>query len=780
MVFKNKRTLKGTQIIFVTYKIKSATMTDRSHPRKHHSIITICICILMGCTPTKETTGDSTSAIISFVNPFIGTDGEGNTHPGAVRPFGMVAISPQTFDFTKTQLPTGYRHGEDKIFGFSCVNFSGVGCPATGSVPLKFSTRSIEEKTIGSTYTDEVASPGYYSVKLVDENIGVRSTATTRSGLFELALPKGKSYIFLDLMAQQGHLKGGKIENYTSSSVSGFQLEGFFCGSNNRSNTYFNIELDKPSDSVQLIFRNKETGFKEGLSGEPSGIVYIFDNEKPAVLHIKVGVSFVSSKNAKENMDTEQVGFDFEKVKSEAEKSWEDELKKIMISETSKDEKSIFYTALYHCLLMPITFSDANGEYIKQGSKSQIGKAEGYTRYTAFSLWDTYRTTHPLFILAYPERQLDMLKTMTGMYEESGWMLKWEIFGSEPNLMVGDPAAIVIGDSYVKGIRSFNAAKAYEGLTKQADQWEGNRMRTGLKEYLSLGYISMDGEFGDAQNFEWNNGQVWGTVSNTMEFNLSDYNLAQMAKAMGKQDDYKRYLKRSMSFLKLYDPETGLIRPKNKNGSWYEPFDPTQGLWDKMRSGLRGGPGFTEGSAWQYLYAIPHGIDTLKSIMGEQRFTSHLDSIFDKNYFDMTNEVDLGFPFFYNYTAERNFKTAQKVHGLLSKYFLNAENGIPGNDDAGAMSAWVVFAKMGIYPDTPGKPSYLVTVPSYDHVTVTLNPDFYKGSSFTIERKGPLDGTIKSIELNNKPIGYSVNHFDLTAGKSVLTIETNTSPIVKK
>ncbi len=736
--------------------------------------------ILTGCNKEKESLPVAEALLVDFVNPFIGTGGEGNTHPGAVLPWGMVAVSPQTFDFTKMHLSTGYRHGKDSIYGFSCINFSGVGCPATGSVPLKFSSRQSILENQGSTYSKEVAKPGYYSVHLNDDNITVQATATTRSALFSISLAAGKNSVYLDLTAQQGHVKGGKIENYTPSSVNGYQLEGFFCGSNNRSNAYFSLHLDHPSDSLYLVYNNKtDSNFQQNLEKEPAGIVYIFNSTEPKTVHIKVGVSFVSVANAIANVDSEQNGFEFESVKKKASDAWENELSKITIDEKSTEENTIFYTALYHCLLMPMTFSDVNGEYIKQGSKDKIGKAEGYTRYTAFSMWDTYRTTHPLFVLVYPERQLDMVKTMTAMYEEWGWMPKWEIFGWEPNLMVGDPAAIVIGDSYVKGIRSFDAAKAYEGLTKQADQWQGNRMRTGLKEYIELGYISMDGEFGDAKNFDWNNGQVWGTVSNTMEFNLSDYNLAQMAKLMNKEDDYKRYLKRSMSFLKLYDNEMGLIRPKNKDGSWYTPFNPTQRLWDVMRFGLRGGPGYTEGSAWQYLFSVPHGLDSLKSIMGEARFTSQLDSIFDKNYFDMTNEVDLGFPFFYNYTAERSYETAHKVHGLLSKYFTNGPHGIPGNDDAGAMSAWLVFAKMGIYPDTPGKPSYMVTVPSYGHIRVKLNTDFYKGKEFVIERHGPMDGAIESIELNGKEIGYSVNHFDLVNSESKLIITTS-KPLAEK
>lgn len=687
----------------------------------------------------------------------------------------MVAISPQTFDFKQDRQATGYRQGHDMIYGFSCINLSGVGCPGAGSIPFKFAAEVDSNYKFVSKFSNEVATPGFYSVKLTDQNITVKTTSTTRSGIFEVALPAGKSQVFLDLTAQQGHIKGGEVTEYSSTMIEGYQFEGFFCGSTNKLKVYFHAEFETPADSMFLVYENKTNRFGQNINDKPSGLIYEYNNDSATTIRFKVGASFVSIVNAKENLNTEQKGYDFNKVKSEAQAAWQSEFDKIEVEGSSDDEKIVFYTALYHSLLMPMTFSDVNGEYVKHGS-TEIGKAD-YTRYTAYSLWDTYRTTHPLFSLAYPEKQLDMVKTMIDMASESGWLPKWEIFGTETNIMVGDPAAIVIADSYVKGINQFDVDRAYAALTKQADQVEGNYMRRGLKEYLKLGYIPMDGEFKDVTKFEWFNGIVWGPVSTTMEFNLADYGISQMAERLGKKEDAKRYLDRSMSFIKLYDKETGLIRPKNVDGSWYAPFDPTQGLWDQMRFGLRGGPGFVEGSAWQYLFSIPHGIDTLKAVMGDEEFLSKLNAMFEEEHFDMTNEPDLGYPFFYNYTPLRSTETAKAVHGLLNKHFTNANDGIPGNDDAGTMSAWVVFAMMGIYPDTPGNTQYQVTVPSFDKTTLTLNANFYNGKKLIIEREGSKTGEIKDISLNGTSIGYQVDHKDLTSKDSRLVIKTSNEQV---
>ncbi len=747
----------------------------------------LAILVLGSCGPDrnvgKEKTLSEKRQLTPLVNVFIGTErgadehpgARGNTHPGATVPWGMVATVPQTFDFTKTQLATGYRDGMDSIYGFSCVNFSGIGCPAGGSVPLKFSSGPFAGGSIGSTFSEQRAHPGYYSVRLTDAAISVETTTTTRSAIFRLQLPKGQSNVFLDLTAQQGHVKGGEVLDYTANAVQGYQLEGFFCGADTMGKTFFYTEMEQEADTVYVVYNNKrDDKFGHDLSEKPSGIVFEYQNKGPTTLQLKVGVSFVSETKAKKNLNTEQSGFAFDSVREKAGILWENELGKIRVSGGRAADETVFYTALYHSLLMPMTFSDADGEFVKQGSRNEIGKAEGYVRYTGFSLWDTYRTVHPLLSLAYPKRQSDMVRSMLGMYQEAGRLPKWEVFAQEPNIMVGDPAAIVIADTHAKGITDFDVALAYRAMTDQADRTEHNMMRRGLREYLDLGYIAMDGDFGNVADFQWKNGVVWGAVSTTMEFNLADYGIAQMAKRLQKKDDYQRYWKRAHSFLKLYDADTGFIRPKNRDGSWYEPFDPERALWDKMNFGLRGGPGYVEGAAWNYLFSIPHAIDTLQKTMGNDRFLKQLNAIFDEGHFDMTNEPGLGFPFMYNHTPLKHTKTASLLHQCLRTYFRNAHNGLPGNDDAGTMSAWVVFAMLGIYPHTPGSPEYTLTVPTFEKAVLQLDPEYYQGESIQFYRKGPKFGRISKMTRNGIPFDFWQDHNVLTSEKSTVIIYTDT------
>ena len=757
-----------------------------SQPNRYFIIFSLACCIFACRSKPKNKQVEKVvsviekDSILNYVNLFIGTErGEhkhpgarGNTHPGATTPWGMTACSPQTFDFREVHSPTGFRSGMDTIYGFSTMNFSGIGCPALGSIPFKFYSRDFNTALMGSSFEQQRATPGLYKVYLKDEDISVAATTTTRSALYKLELPKGTSKIFLDLTAQQGHVKGGIIQEYGNEHASGFQLEGFFCGSDTKSRIFFHTSLDDPADGIELVYENPRTKYTEGMQDEPSGIIYTYKTDHKKSLLIRVGVSFVSTENAKDNVLAEQADKNFELIFQEAQNRWTTELSKIEIASNDINEKTVFYTALYHSLLMPITFSDTNGQYLKQGSLDEIGIANDHVRYTGFSLWDTYRTLHPLLTLVYPQQQLDMVKTMIGMYEEAGRLPKWEIFGQEPNIMVGDPAPIVIADSYVKGVDTFNARLALEAIMHQANVPENNFIRRGLKEYLELGYLSMDGEFSNIENFQWKNGIVWGPVSTTMEFNLADYGIAQMARAMGATDIHKTYSERAISFLKLYDDGYGMMRPKNRNGSWFEPFDPTQERYDKMNFGLRGGPGFVEGSAWQYLYSIPHGIDELRQKMGDNRFEQQLDKLFEEGHFDMTNEPGLGFPFMYNYLDPKSRKTSTQVHQCIETYFKNTTDGLPGNDDAGTMSAWLVFAAMGIYPDTPGDPDYMVTIPSFEQVKIHLDSKFYDADTFTINRQGPRDGIITSISVNDVPLTFKLSHQDIVDKNTFLTINT--------
>ena len=301
--------------------------TMKSHRSSNHYssnliVLLTCFALSYACTPSRSSENASeisdTYSYTGYVNSFIGTDGVGNTQPGTAQPFGMVSIVPQTFDFTKTHMPTGYRQGQDTIYAFSVLNLSGVGCPGAGSIPFKFSSGAFDVNSFGSTFKEEEASPGFYSVKLTNENIHVKATSTIRSGIFELALPAGKNNIYIDLTSQQGHVKGGEILNYDDQSVNGYQLDGFFCGAPNMLNVYFHTEFQQQADSTFLMYNNKSNEFEQGLDEKPSGIVYSFNNEAQTKLLIKFGISFVSIENAKNNLNQEQSNFEFEKIRNES------------------------------------------------------------------------------------------------------------------------------------------------------------------------------------------------------------------------------------------------------------------------------------------------------------------------------------------------------------------------------------------------------------------------------------------------------------------------------
>jgi predicted alpha-1,2-mannosidase len=358
---------------------------------------------------------------------------------------------------------------------------------------------------------------------------------------------------------------------------------------------------------------------------------------------------------------------------------------------------------------------------------------------------------HQLLSLVYPQQQSDMIKSMLAMYDENGWLPKWELNATETFTMVGDPASIVITDTYLKGIQDFDVQKAYKAMLKSADQVENNPLRPGLKNYIEKGYLTTD------------NG---GSVSTTQEYNAADYSIALLAKELGKKDDYKRFYNRSISYRKLFDKNLKLLRPRLENGDWYEPFDPNDG------ANFSENVGFIEGNAWQYAFMIPHDILGLKKLMGgDKSFTNQLQKVFDDNQFDMANEPDIAYPYLFNYVKGEEWRSQKLVSELVEKYFTNAPDGIPGNDDTGTMSAWVVYAMMGIYPIAPGEPKYSITKPLFDKITIQLDSKYYKNSELIIEKDTNANGYIQQILLNGKIYrGYFINHEDLVNAQNLKII----------
>lgn len=699
-----------------------------------------------------------------YVDPFIGTSGGGNTFPGAIVPWGMVSVSP----CNDIKNPAGYSAKGGLLRGFGHVHLSGVGCPDLGNVLIMPTTGDVKVllEEIQSPYKNEKAKPGYYAVELIRYNIKAEMSVTTRAGISRYFFPKrkGDANIFIDAGHSLSQGQGSYIKIISPTEVEGFSKSGGFCGSGRNAQTvYFYVKFSKPSES-QGTFSDNEMHTDSIFYGTRVGAYFRFSTRENEPVLVKVGISYVSTANAKLNLETEIPDFDFNKVKHNAEREWNEALERIEVTGGSFNEKRAFYTGLYHIMIHPNVINDVNGEYpLAEGAGIGNVYKKGYTRYSVYSLWDTYRTVHPFLALVFPEKQLDMVKTMIEQSMERGFLPKWELAGYETYVMVGDPATIVIVDTYLKGITSFDITIAYHAISRSArGLW--NPLRPGLKAFLEYGYIPLD------EKEEW----VWGPVSTTLEYCYADWAIAQLAKVLGKNEDAHEFYKRSMSYKNLFDSTTGFLRPKMKDGSWYSPFDPYLGEGDKSWPGS-GGPGYCEGNAWQYTFFVPHDIPGLIELMGgEKQFLKKLQTTFDEGTFSIENEPDIAYPYLFNYVPHEEWRTQKTVRTVMEKYLLEPPLGIPGNDDTGTLSAWYVFSAMGFYPDLPASDFYQIGSPLFDKIVFVLNNTFYPGKKFVIETKknSTKNIYIQSMVLNGKKYtSYQLKHSDIVkGGKLVITM----------
>ncbi|MDE3741793.1 GH92 family glycosyl hydrolase [Maribacter polysaccharolyticus] len=716
---------------------------------------------------------------VDYVNPFIGTSNFGTTNPGPIAVRGMANVSPfnvagpQNLPLEKDSrwLSTPYVRENTFLTGFSHINLSGVGCPELGVILAMPTTGALvtDHLAYGSTYSNEKSQVGYYSNVLDKYDIKVEATATTRVGVSKYTFPAGESNILLNLGLGLTNEEGASVKVVSDTEIEGVRSVGSFCyyKPEEAYPVYFVARFSRAADEFgvwkkpgkykgvesEWMGYNGKTrlmkGFTKEVVGDSIGAYMRYDFERPTEVEMKIGISYVSLENARENLEMETKGKTFDGILKDARKEWNDYLSKIEVEGGSEDDKTIFYTALYHTLIHPNTLNDHNGEYPKMRTRETL-RTEG-TRYTVFSLWDTYRNLHQLMSLVYPKQQSDMVKSMLQIYDESGWLPKWELNATETTTMVGDPAGIIIADTYLKGIRDFDVDKAYEAMLKSADQIADNPLRPGLRDYIEKGYLTT----------RTTNS---GSVSTTQEYNITDYAIAQLAKELGKKDDYKRFAKRSISYRKLFDKEFNLLRPRNDDGTWLTPYNPESGA--NFEKNL----GFIEGNAWQYTFMVPHDIKGLMRLMGGSGpFVHRLQDVFDKNQFDMANEPDIAYPYLFNYVKGQEYRTQEMVSDLLKEHFKNSPDGIPGNDDTGTMSAWAVFSMMGMYPVNPAEPIYAVTKPKFDKVTIHLDGEYYKGQSLVIKSTTSSKGeAIKNISLDGKPLkGVFIRHQDLVKASEI-------------
>lgn len=706
---------------------------------------------------------------VEYVNPFIGTSNYGTTHPGAVLPNGLMSVVPfnvmgseiNTFDKDNSWWSTPYENKNKYFTGFSHVNMSGVGCPDLGSLLLMPTTGDLQVdfRQYGSEYTQETAKPGYYSHYLTKYGIQSEVTASLRTGISRFTFPAGNHHLLLNLGEGLTNESGAQVKYVSETEIVGSKLLGGFCYHPAAVfPVYFVMKINRKPDASgywkKMPARGIEnqwdadagkykiyTSYKKEMSGDDVGAWLSFESESPETIEVRLGVSFVSIENARQNLTTETSNLSFDELKNKAGEIWNNDLSRIKVEGGSDDDKTVFYTALYHTLMHPNILQDVNGEYPAMESNQILKSNEN--RFTVFSLWDTYRNVHPLLTLVYPERQSAMIRTMVEMYKESGWLPKWELFGRETYTMEGDPSIPVIVDSWLKGIRDFDVELAYEAMYKSATWTDGNLMRPDNDDYARQGYVPLREQFDNS-------------VSHALEYYLADYSLSVFAEGLKKSSDAKLFKNRSLQYKKYFDPAFEMLRPKLPNGSFLTPFDPMQG------ADFQPSPGFHEGNAWNYTFYVPHDIPGLSKLMGgKEKFINKLQYVFDNKLFDPSNEPDIAYPYLFSYFPDHAWRTQKTVGDILRKHYRNAPDGLPGNDDAGTLSAWAVFSMMGLYPDCPGQAVYTITKPVFNKITIMLDSGFHPAQQLIIQNE--VSGEyIQQIQLGDKKMKeFRIKHDDL-------------------
>ncbi|WP_026706033.1 GH92 family glycosyl hydrolase [Flavobacterium soli] len=634
------------------------------------------------------------------VNPFIGTGGHGHTFPGATVPFGMVQLSPDTRIDGSWDGCSGYHYSDNVIYGFSHTHLNGTGVSDFGDIMLMptMGKPSLHKNDYSSkfSHTNEKASAGFYAVKLDDDNIDVRLTASTRVGFHEYTFNNsGQANIIIDLNHRDKLLQGDvKIINDKTIEV----LRRSEAWAKDQY-VYARIEFSKPM-KISKATSNKLTSSQ--FSDKFLALSFSKQVKKGEKIMVKVALSPTGYIGAELNM-SEIKHWDFNKTKKDAEALWNKELSKIEVTSADKEKLSIFYTALYHTMMQPNIAQDLDGKY--RGRDNQIHTAKGFDYYSVFSLWDTFRAAHPLYTLIDKKRTSDFINTFLMQYEQGGRLPVWELASNETDCMIGYHSVSVMADAMAKGIEGFDYEKCFEAAKHSA-----MLDHLGLDAYKKNGFISIDDEH--------------ESVSKTVEYAYDDWCIAQMASILNKKEDYDYFMKRSQNWKNLFDWETGFIRPK-KNGGWSTPFDPREV-----------NNNFTEGNAWHYTFFVPQDIPgMIEAYGGNEKFEAKLDEMFNadskttgREQVDVTglmgqyaqgNEPSHHMAYLYNYVGKPE-KTTEKVHYILNEFYKNAPDGLIGNEDCGQMSAWYVLSSMGIYAVTPGKPVWETTIPSFEKIKVNF------------------------------------------------------------
>ena len=695
----------------------------------------------------KPTSGSSfeTNDILDLVDPFIGTGGHGHTFPGATRPFGMVQCSPQT-RLTGWDGCSGYHFSDEVVHGFAHTALSGTGVSDYGDVLIMphlhdFTVDPYEMGTsfpTGMDKSSEIASPGYYSVEL-QNGIDVELSATERVGVHRYTNHSDTNLAILLDLGHRDEVLNSHISSLDGQRFTGFRISRAWA---QEQHIYFALVFSD-SCEMSLIYSTNQNG----ENGPISWAHFAFDKIKGESIEVKVAISSVSVEGALKNLNAEGSGKTFDQIKTEAETAWLEELSKVEVQGGSKEQQTIFYTAMYHSFIAPNLYNDVDGQY--RGMDLEVHTlTEERDHYTVFSLWDTYRATHPLYTLLQPKRDVDFIKTLIDQYEKGGMLPIWELAANYTGCMIGYHSIPVIWDAYQKGLTDFDAEKALEAMVVSADaDWRG------LATYKEQGFIPADVE-GES-------------VSKTLEYAYDDWCIAQMAEALGKEDIAARFFERAQYWKNVYDPSTGFMRARVNSG-WFSPFDPKEVNFN-----------YTEANCWQYSFYVPQDIETLIDYHGgDDAFEAKLDQMFTestettgRDQADITgligqyahgNEPSHHMAYLYNYVG-KPYKTQEVVRQIMDELYTDQPDGLSGNEDCGQMSSWLVLSAMGIYPVCPGDGIYSFGTPWFEELTLNLE----NGNQFVISAPevSKANFYVSSVSLNGDDHPRSfIEHSDIIQG----------------
>lgn len=714
---------------------------------------------LFSCQTNQKTENNQEIKLVDYVDPFIGTDFHGHTFPGATTPFGMVQLSPDN-PVSGWDWSSGYHYSSDTLAGFSHTHLSGTGIGDLLDVSvlpiIDFNSENdFQPSDFYTSYShnQEAASPGYYTVKL-GNGVNVELTATTRTGFHRYDFPKNEdAHLMFDLGFHQNYDApySTVIEKVTDNTVQGYRHSN---GWARNQKLYFYAEFSAPVKSHVLFNINNtpvEGNKAESRDVTKKGVKAVFGfGVLNQPLTLKVGISSSSIEGAANNLKHEIASKSFDNVREEAAQKWEDVLAKVEVECKSESKLRTFYTAMYHAHIAPNTYSDVDGTYTGiDGNQQQNKEAVNY--YT-FSLWDTYRASHPLFTILQAPKVNDFMEAFLMQYNESGLLPVWSLWGNETNCMIGYHAIPVIVDAYLKGlIKEALVEPLYEAMLSSANQ----SIRQ-TPEFIKYGYIPSD--------------LAGNSVSKSLEYAYDDWCIAQMAKAMGRNDDYTTFSKRAEAYRALYNNDSKLMQPKLKNGEWKEfnPFD----------AGYAND--YTEANAFQYTWYVPHNIPDLMQLMGgANEFEIMLDSIFDMEpevgehaALDVSgfigqyvhgNEPSHHIAYLFNYSGSP-YKTQEKVNQIMNEMYTDQPDGLCGNEDCGQMSSWYIFSAMGIYPVNPATGKYDFGKPAFPYMKISAGDKPFEIVAHDISDDNTY---IQKIVLNGADYnkGYILHNDIITGGK---------------